>query len=497
MYSMHPNLNLRLREAREGTQADTWSIECQDPANIDRRETIGGMSPSADLSHSVPQLLRDRFRLEAVADFKVSQDLSSDSGYFQFGPEAICYGQCSSGAPAKSIADPRHDASQHVATNGPYVRLPFDPLQIVKNLWCERYSTSSARAPRTVAGRFMVRDLYYLLRPLMPVAVRRPFQKLYFRGWENIPFPSWPVDRTVENVLERLLVVSMKHQQVRKLPFIWYWPEGAPSCTIVTHDVETSAGVAFCPQLMDLNDTFQIKSSFQIVPEKRYPVPPAFLENIRTRGFEVNVQDLNHDGLLFSDREEFLRRAKQINAYAKEFDAQGFRSAVLYRNTDWYDALDFSYDMSIPNVAHLDPQRGGCCTVLPFLVGQILELPVTTTQDYTLFQMLNDYSTRLWERQIALIRQKHGLISFIIHPDYIIDKAARRVYTELLQRLANLRAEGQTWIALPRDVAAWWRIRSGLTLIKEGLTWRIEGHGSERARVAYAVLDNDTLTYEF
>src|SRR6185436_14464232 len=112
--------------------------------------------------------------------------------------------------------------------------------------------------------------------------------------------------------------------------------------------------------------------------------------------------------------------------------AQGFRSAVLYRNVDWYDALEFSYDMSVPNVAHLDPQRGGCCTVFPYFVAKILELPVTTTQDYSLFHIINDYSIDLWKQQIALIRKNHGLISVIIHPDYIIETRARRVYTDLL-----------------------------------------------------------------
>jgi len=54
------------------------------------------------------------------------------------------------------------------------------------------------------------------------------------------------------------------------------------------------------------------------------------------------------------------------------------------------------------------------------------------TQDYSLFHVLNDYSTRLWKQQISLIREKHGLITFIIHPDYTIAAAARRVYRELL-----------------------------------------------------------------
>ncbi len=114
----------------------------------------------------------------------------------------------------------------------------------------------------------------------------------------------------------------------------------------------TTFGRDFCSSLMDINDSFGIKSSFQIVPERRYGVSPEYLESIKSRGFEVAVQDLNHDGHLFRERGEFLRRVAKINAYGRQYGADGFRSAVLYRNQDWYGDLDFSYDMSVPNVAH-------------------------------------------------------------------------------------------------------------------------------------------------
>src|SRR5262249_23644844 len=135
---------------------------------------------------------------------------------------------------------------------------------------------------------------------------------------------------------------------------IWFWPEGMTACAIMTHDVEEAAGVAFCSQLMDINTSFGVFSSFQFVPEKRYTVPPSVLEEVRQRGFEVNIHDLNHDGQLFWDHEEFKRRAAKISQWGREFGAVGFRSAVLYRNQDWFDALDFDYDTSVPNVAHLD-----------------------------------------------------------------------------------------------------------------------------------------------
>ncbi len=336
-----------------------------------------------------------------------------------------------------------------------------------------------------------------MARPLMPVAVRKHLQRLYFRGWEKVPFPKWPVDRTVENIFEQLLLLSMKSKRVTKIPLIWFWPDGAPSCTLVTHDVETAAGRDFCPQLMDLDDSYGIKAAFQVVPEERYSVPQTLLDCIRDRGFELNVHDLNHDGHLMREKEEFLQRARQINRHARRFGSLGFRSAMLYRNIDWYDALDFAYDLSVPNVAHLDPQRGGCCTVLPFFIGKILELPVTLTQDYSLFHILRDYSIKLWKEQISLIREKHGLIHAIVHPDYIIGQPERRVYAELLEYLSELRAQGQTWIALPREVNAWWRLRNELSIVNKGGSWHIEGQGSERARIAYATIVDDTLRYEF
>ena len=457
------------------------------------------MVKTSDVSSEVPevgQLLARRFGCEDVGELTIPTEMSPQAGYFRFGPETICYGQCASGTPSRGITEPLYDASASVKVRGSTVELPFDPRQIIDNLRCERYAPTR-KGGQIIRPAGLARGLYYRVRPVLGVSARRHFQRLYFRGWEDIPFPKWPVDRTVETLFEKLLIASMRARNLERIPFIWFWPEGAPTCTMMTHDVETSGGLDFCSELMDLNDSFGIKSSFHIIPERRYKVRESVLETIRRRGFEIDVHDLNHDGLLMCNREEFHRRAARINHYGKQFGAQGFRSAVMYRNVDWYDELDFSYDMSIPNVAHLDPQQGGCCTIMPFFVGKMLELPLTTTQDYSLFHVLKDYSINLWKTQIALIREKHGLISFIIHPDYNIERTARGVYTDLLKYLVDMEARRETWIALPREVARWWRLRSNLRLVDVGGTPQIEGEGRERARVAYAtVRDDGILSYE-
>jgi hypothetical protein len=341
----------------------------------------------------------------------------------------------------------------------------------------------------------LLKQVYYAVRGILPRPLRIPLQRRYFRGWDQITFPSWPIDTSVETLLETVLLLSMKSRGIDSVPFIWFWPDGAASATMLTHDVETEQGRDFCTRLMDINESFGFSAAFQIVPEERYEVSPAFLGEIRGRGHEINVHDHNHDGTLFSDRRNFLDRIQAVNEYGRSWGAKGFRSAILYRNLDWFDALEFDYDMSVPNVGHLEAQRGGCCTTMPYFVGDILELPVTTTQDYSLFQILRQHDIELWKRQAKLVLQKHGLLTFLTHPDYLIEKRAQDTYRKLLGFLSELESKHKTWIALPRQVNDWWRQRSKMTLVPDGDGWRIEGEGKERARVAYARLDGNHLVY--
>ena len=421
--------------------------------------------------------------------------MSPESGFFNFGQDTICYGRSALHSLTAHPTDRLQDAAKHAGAEGAILRLPFDPTNVIDNLRMERYMSSAGQNGfRRAAGK-LLHHAYYAVRPLMPVAFRRHFQRYHLRDRRRMPFPSWPVDRTVEQILERFLLLSMKAQGAREIPFVWFWPEGAPGCALMTHDIETEAGLDFCPHLMDIDDAFGVKAAFQIVPEERYAVPDGFAKLILARGFEVCVQDLNHDGHLYSDRDEFLRRAQLINHYGKKYGAQGFRAAVLYRNLDWYSALDFRYDMSVPNAAHLEAQAGGCCTLFPYFIGQILELPVTTTQDYSLFHILGEYSIEHWKNQICLIFEKHGLASFIVHPDYIVEEREQGIYKELLAYLAKLRKEQNIWIALPREIDEWWRARGQMQLVSAAGTWRIEGPQSERARVAYARIEEDHLVY--
>ena len=431
---------------------------------------------------------------EHFVDIQLDGQLSVEPGYFRFGQTTTCYGRSASGYRTARPGAILYDALADVRVHGTRASFPFDPTDVIDNLRLERYASHGGSGVLR-QWELSLKSIYYLVRPLMNAEIRKHIQRARLMGWRNLSFPRWPVDTTVEDLCEKSLLLSMEAKGIDRVPFIWFWPDGAQSCVAMTHDVETERGRDFCAELMNLDESFGIKASFQLVPEGRYEIPLAFIQAARDRGFEINVQDLNHDGNLFRNSQEFRQRARAINKYAKTHGISGFRAAVLYRNLDWYDALQFSFDMSVPNVAHLDPQRGGCCTVLPYFFGKKLEIPVTTTQDYMLFHLLNDHSIRLWEEQVRLIVARNGLVSFIIHPDYIIEKKAKGAYRDLLTHLRELRQRQKIWFALPGEIDRWWRLRHEMRIVGRDGNWRIEGEGGGRAKLACAQRVGDRLEY--
>lgn len=370
--------------------------------------------------------------------------------------------------------------------------LPFDPDEVLDNFRLERYPGCQLTELEKVLKR-----AYYRLRPLTGQRLRSYVQRLRAGNWRKKAFPQWPVDTTVEDICDALLVGLLEANRVDRIPFIWFWPDGARGCVSITHDVETERGLHFSTDLMDLDDSFGIKSSFQIVPSERYAISEDLLLRFRNHRHELCVHDFNHDGRLFDGFREFRRRAAMINRYAQEFGAKGFRSAVLYRKPEWLQYLNFSFDMSVPNVAHLDPQWGGCCTVMPYFIGRTLELPLTTIQDHALLNILNQQTIDLWKLQLELILAKNGLATFLVHPDYIIKPEALETYQQLLRMLNEVQVRKSIWLALPGEIDSWWRQRSKMSVVKDGNSWRIVGKGCERARLAFARSVDGQLVFEF
>ena len=362
-------------------------------------------------------------------------------------------------------------------------------LDMILSFREERY-TASGSAARTL------RQAYYLLRPLLPACVRQLIHRQIFESRAKQNFPTWPLDCSVDQLFRVLMGLILEISGEEHVPFIWFWPKGHSAALMMTHDVECRVGAVHCPALMDLDDSFGIPAAFQLIPEGPYDPIKDLVKEIRLRGHEVNLHDLDHDGRLYENADRFTERAKKIRKYAETYGTRGFRSGSMHRNQDWLPQLGVEFDMSVPNVAHMEPQGGGCCTVMPYFVDNVLELPLTTVQDYGLFNILKESSIDLWKTQLETILSQNGLISFIVHPDYIVGAREQKIYAALLDYLARQRCVHSLWAARPGEINDWWRQRQHMRLVRNDSGWIVEGEGSERAHVAYATVIDEEVQYQ-
>ena len=132
---------------------------------------------------------------------------------------------------------------------------------------------------------------------------------------------------------------------------------------------------------------------------------------------------------------------------------------------------------------------------MPYRIGEIAG--TAAYNDAGLFFVPDDgrLLDRALEKECSQILGRNGLVSFIVHPDYLVEQRARKVYLDLLDYLSRPACEQELWTALPRDVNRWWRNRGQMKLVRDGDRWHIEGPDKDRARIAYAVKQGDRIAY--
>jgi len=124
--------------------------------------------------------------------------------------------------------------------------------EVVETLRREKYTTALGHEPRNWSQDRFLRIGYYAARPLLSVSARKHLQRLSLRGWHKHPFPRLPVDTTVEQILESVVVLILPGRKDQTIPFIWFWPEGKQACALITHNVETGDGHRPPPQEFNL-----------------------------------------------------------------------------------------------------------------------------------------------------------------------------------------------------------------------------------------------------
>lgn len=305
-----------------------------------------------------------------------------------------------------------------------------------------------------------MRRLYYGgLRRFMPSRLR-PLMRRRFLAPQRREFAlDWPVEDRFSRFMRRSLENALRidgGMEGRRLAF---WPDGARFAVALTHDVESFRGVEFLPDLLDLEERYGFRSLVNLVP-REYPIPDGLIGELRERGFEVGVHGLDHSGDLFLNPVRFARRAVEINDRLMQWGAVGFRAPFTHRNPQWMQALDVEYDSSFFDTDPFESIPGGTMSIWPFFMGRFVELPYTLVQDHTLVETLAETTPTIWLDKVDAISHHGGMALLTSHPDYLREGLGMSIYEEFLAAMAR---RADSWKALPRDVARWWRRRAHAT----------------------------------
>ena len=300
----------------------------------------------------------------------------------------------------------------------------------------------------------MIRNrLYYLVKPWLPWRLRQALRRLSTRRIRAASRGAWPVCA-----------------EAGIPPQGWAgWPEGKKFAFLISHDVEGPDGLAKCRRLAELDASMGFRSSFNLIPEGSYAVPPELRQWLGERGFEVGVHDLNHDGRLYDSHRTFSRKAVRINGYLRDWGASGFRSAFMLRRLEWIHELDIAYDSSTFDTDPFEPQPNGAGTIFPYWIAAnagapaetgYVEIPYTLPQDSTLFLLLRETTPDIWLKKLDWIALRGGMALVNVHPDYVRfpgEPEGPRTfpvahYIALLKRVRDGHA-GDYWNPLPATLA--------------------------------------------
>jgi peptidoglycan/xylan/chitin deacetylase (PgdA/CDA1 family) len=295
----------------------------------------------------------------------------------------------------------------------------------------------------------LLNRVFYTLKPVirrrLQIFLRRQIAPYKRKKYAHI----WPIDLSAG-----------------KPPIGWKgWPEGKKFALVLSHDVDTQKGHDNVLKLAEIDEEMGFRSSFNFVPE-RYNNSNSLMRDLKSRGFEIGIHGLKHDGKLFRSRKIFNQRAVRINSYIKKWNITGFTSPAMHHNLEWMHNLNIKHSISTFDTDPFEPQPEGVRTIFPLIVRSdfnhrvFVELPYTVPQDHTVFIILKETDTSIWEKKIDWIAKKGGMALLNSHSDYMnfdgsnlgLEEYPAEYYKKFLNYIKT-KYKDHYWAGLPSEIA--------------------------------------------
>src|SRR5215211_57887 len=128
------------------------------------------------------------------------------------------------------------------------VFVPFSPEEAYANYLTEAWKIISPRRGLSV-GQL---NAFYRMKRFIPRRLQIEARRMLIRR-DGLPaFPRWPLDTSVSQLLRFYAYCVVLARGEREAEFRWFWPASYRAALILTHDVETAAGLPLAVELADL-----------------------------------------------------------------------------------------------------------------------------------------------------------------------------------------------------------------------------------------------------
>ena len=317
----------------------------------------------------------------------------------------------------------------------------------------------------------------------IPVPLRNFLFSILLKLKTDPKWPEWPVEKSVE-LTRYLYIKSISIVLKKKIPYASFWPDGKKFAIAVTHDCDTESSFENIDKIRDIEKKYDINSCWNILSNK-YKIDRGKLRKLKDEGCEIGLHGYNHDNKTpFLKKERIIERITSASEIMQDFGIKGFRSESLLRNKEFLELLSdyFYYDSSTCDTDIYSPvaMRSGACTVFPFFIKNMVEIPVTLPQDYRLMR-LNKTKNKIfeiWKEKIDFLIQVNGAVVLLTHPDSHIFGSDKYldVYDRVLEYVTNF---GDGWNTTPYEIAKWWVERNKIVIKKGSII------NSKRATISY------------
>ena len=209
---------------------------------------------------------------------------------------------------------------------------------------------------------------------------------------------------------------------------------------VMTHDLDSQACYKYSKLIVEINSSFQIPSTINVLTEGSYRLQDADLDYWFDRKSEIGIHGDNHDLAFFSrSPSEVDQRLKKVIRRLQDYNPRSYRHPGLGHSEVLFEILSangIQCDSSVPS-RYLKPNSSSPTIYQKLEAYRITEIPLTISDDF-LFREKNfsdQQALKYVDELSEIVRSEKGALCLNFHPRFLLQNP--NFYGELCRLLTQ------------------------------------------------------------